>query len=65
LELATHQGARSLALRAAMSLCQLSADDGAKRSKDRDCLATIYATFDEGLETRDLRAARQLLDQPS
>jgi class 3 adenylate cyclase/predicted ATPase len=65
LELATHQGARSLALRAAMSLCRLSAADGAERSKDRDCLAAIYATFDEGLDTRDLRAARQLLDQLS
>jgi hypothetical protein len=48
-----------------MSLCRLSAADGAERSKDRDCLATIYATFDEGLDTRDLRAARQLLDQLS
>jgi class 3 adenylate cyclase/predicted ATPase len=65
LELATHQGARSLALRAAMSLCRLPAADGAERSKARDRLATIYATFDEGLETRDLRAARQLLDQLS
>jgi class 3 adenylate cyclase/predicted ATPase len=65
LELAMHQGARSLALRAAMSICRLSAADGAERSKDRDRLATIYATFDEGLETRNLRAARQLLDQLS
>jgi predicted ATPase len=65
LELATHQGARSLALRAAMSLCRLPAADGAERSRDRDYLATIYARFDEGLETRDLRAARQLLDQLS
>jgi predicted ATPase len=65
LELATHQGARSLALRAAMSLCRLSAVGEAERSKDRDCLAAIYATFDEGLDTRDLRAARQLLDQLS
>jgi predicted ATPase len=65
LELATHQGARSLALRAAMSLYRLSAADGAERSKDRDCLAAIYATFDEGLESRDLRAAGKLLDELS
>jgi class 3 adenylate cyclase/predicted ATPase len=65
LELAIHQGARSLALRAAMSLCRLSTADGAPRSKERDCLATIYATFDEGLESCDLRVARQLLEELS
>jgi class 3 adenylate cyclase/predicted ATPase len=65
LELATHQGARSLALRATMSLCRLWAPQSARRAEAEKCLATIYATFDEGLDTRDLRAARQLLDQLS
>ena len=65
LQLATHQGARSLALRAIMSLCRLWAPQSGERSKARECLATIYATFDEGLDTPDLRGARQLLDQLS
>jgi predicted ATPase/class 3 adenylate cyclase len=65
LELATHQGARSLSLRAAMSLCRLWTPQNGKRSQARTCLAAIYATFDEGLDTRDLRAARQLLEQLS
>ncbi len=65
LDLATHQGARSLALRATMSLCRLWAGQPATRAKAGESLAAIYATFDEGLDTRDLRAARQLLDQLS
>jgi predicted ATPase len=65
LKLAEHQGARSLALRATMSLCRLRSRERGERSKARECLATIYTTFDEGLATRDLRAARQLLDQLS
>jgi adenylate cyclase len=65
LDLATHQGARSLALRATISLCRLWAPQRAKRPEARKCLATIYAAFDEGLETGDLRAAGQLLDQLS
>ena len=65
LELATHQGARSLVLRATMSLCRLWAPERLKRTKARECLATIYAAFDEGLATRDLRAAREMLDELS
>jgi predicted ATPase len=65
LQLATHQGSRSLALRATMSLCRLWEPQSVQRSEAQKCLATIYATFDEGLDTRDLRAARQLLDQLS
>jgi class 3 adenylate cyclase/predicted ATPase len=65
LELATHQGSRSLALRASMSLCRLWADHEIKRTEARKCLATIYGGFDEGLGTRDLRAARKTLDELS
>ncbi|MHB8270700.1 adenylate/guanylate cyclase domain-containing protein [Bradyrhizobium sp.] len=65
LKLAEHQGGRSLALRAIMSLCRLEAGEGGEHSEARKCLARLYATFDEGLDTSDLREARQLLDQPS
>jgi class 3 adenylate cyclase/predicted ATPase len=65
LELATVQGARSLALRATTSLCWLRARQEENVAKARNSLATLYATFDEGLDTGDLRAARHLLDQLS
>jgi len=65
LKLAEHQGGRSLALRAIMSLCRLEAGARGEQSEPRKYLARLYATFDEGLDTSDLREARQLLDQPS
>ena len=64
-ELAEHQGGRSLALRAIMSLCRLEAGERGEHSEARKRLARLYATFDEGLDTSDLREARQLLNQPS
>lgn len=63
--LATRQGSRSLALRALMSLSRLRASQGVAQTKSREELAAIYSTFDEGLSTRDLRMARQLLDELS
>ena len=63
LDLSTRLGARSLALRASMSLCRLWTCEGSKREKARDCLAAIYGAFDEGSSTRDLREAHQLLMQ--
>ena len=61
LRVATRQDARSLELRAAMSLCRL---DGARaaRHEARQLLATIFARFTEGHDTPDLRAAAALLD---
>jgi predicted ATPase len=65
LKLAEHQGARSLVLRAIMSLCRLEPGERGEHSEARKCLARLYGTFDEGLDTRDLREACQLLEQPS
>ncbi len=60
LETARRQGARSLELRSAMSLCRFLLQRGRPR-EGQDLLADVYAWFTEGFETRDLRAAQQLL----
>jgi tetratricopeptide (TPR) repeat protein len=61
LAIAGRQGARSLELRAAMSLCRLRCDrDG--RGEARETLAGIYAGFTEGLNTPDLREAAAMLE---
>jgi class 3 adenylate cyclase/predicted ATPase len=65
LQLATKQGAQSLALRATMSLCRCWGHQGVKRTKARESLETIYRAFDEGLSTRDLRVAFLMLQELS
>ncbi len=60
LAVARRQGARSLELRAATSLCRFLAGCG-RALEGQEVLAGVYAWFTEGFETRDLRAARQLL----
>jgi predicted ATPase len=60
LDLAGEQGAKSLALRAAVSLSQLWRRQG-KRAEARELLAEQYGGFTEGFETTDLRQARELL----
>ena len=62
LEVARRQGARSLELRAAVSLSQLWQAEGLDRQA-RELLAPIYASFSEGRGTPDLRAAAALLTQ--
>jgi len=58
--IAARQRAKSLELRAAMSLCRLRAAQG--RGEDaRRMLAAVYASFTEGFGTRDLIDARGLL----
>jgi predicted ATPase len=65
IEVARRQGARSLELRAALSLARLHRT-GRHATKARRVLRDVYASFTEGLETADLTAARSLLDaQPS
>ena len=59
LETARRQGARSLELRAAVSLSRLRRDDG-RETEARDLLAPIYTWFSEGLDTPDLREAAAL-----
>jgi predicted ATPase/DNA-binding winged helix-turn-helix (wHTH) protein len=62
LELAAQQSALGWELRAATSLARLQpARDGGKA---RATLAGIYARFNEGFDTADLQAAKQLLDMP-
>ncbi len=61
LDLARRQGARSLELRAAMSLARLRRSQG-WTVEARDLLAAVYEGFDEGFETADLEEAKALLE---
>jgi predicted ATPase len=63
LESARRQSAKSLELRAALSLCRLQRARG--RPEGRAALAAVYAWFGEGFETRDMREARGLLAEPA
>ena len=61
LDVAHSQQAKSLELRAAMSLSRLWQQQG-KRTEARQLLAPIYGWFTEGFDTADLQEARALLD---
>jgi predicted ATPase len=61
LTIARRQQARSLELRAAMSLSRLRQQQG-KPEEARALLAPIYGWFTEGFDTADLQEARALLD---
>jgi len=61
LEIAARQSAKSLELRAAISLSRLLQRQG-KREEARRLLAEVYAWFTEGFDTADLKDARALLD---
>jgi pentatricopeptide repeat protein len=60
LDLAREMGAKSLELRAAITLSRLWDDQG-KRDPARELLATVYESFTEGHDTRDSREAREQL----
>jgi predicted ATPase len=62
LDVARRQEAKSLELRAAMSLSCLWQQQG-KRAEARELLAPIYGWFTEGFDTADLQEARVLLDE--
>lgn len=62
LAVARHQEARSLELRAAMSLARLWRRQG-KTDEARALLAPIYDWFTEGFDTPDLKDAKDLLDE--
>jgi predicted ATPase len=62
LDIARRQQAKSLALRAAMSLAQLGQSRG-RPEEGRELLAEVYGWFTEGFDTRDLQEARALLEQ--
>jgi predicted ATPase/DNA-binding winged helix-turn-helix (wHTH) protein len=59
LALARRQGAMSWELRAAMSLARLHGDD----KPARELVGSLYRRFTEGLETADVRGAKELLEQ--
>jgi predicted ATPase len=60
LAVARHQQAKSLELRAVMSLARLWQRQG-KRAEAHALLAPIYGWFTEGFDTVDLQEARTLL----
>jgi predicted ATPase len=59
---ARRQEAKSLELRAAMSLARLWQQQG-KRQEAHDLLAPVYYWFTEGFDTADLIDAKMLLDE--
>jgi class 3 adenylate cyclase/predicted ATPase len=61
-DVARRQEAKSLELRAAMSLTRLWRQQG-KRQEAHDLLAGVYAWFTEGFDTADLQEAQALLDE--
>ena len=62
LEISRRQQAKSLELRATMSLARLWQQQG-KRDEARNMLAEIYNWFTEGFETKDLQEAKALLGE--
>ena len=60
LAIARHQEAKSLELRAAMSLARLWQQQG-QRDEARELLTPIYGWFTEGFDTADLQEAKALL----
>jgi predicted ATPase len=59
---AREQGAKSLELRAAMSLARLWRDQG-KVQQARELLAPVYGWFTERFDTRDMKEAEALLEE--
>ena len=62
LEIARQQEARSLELRAAMSLARLHVGRAGRHEEVRDLLRSVYASFTEGFDTKDLQEAKVLLE---
>ena len=64
IEVARKQHAKSLELRAVMSLARLWQRQG-KKAEARQRLAEIYGWFTEGFDAKDLQEAKALLDELS
>ena len=64
IEIARRQQAKSLELRAVMSLSQLWQQQG-KQDEARQMLAEIYGWFTEGFDTKDLQEAKTVLEELS
>ena len=63
-EIARQQQAKSLELRATLSLARLWQQQG-KRHEAHNMLSKIYHWFTEGFDTKDLQEAKALLDELS
>ena len=64
IEVARHQEAKSLELRAATSLARLWQQQG-KTAEAQELLAPVYNWFTEGFDTKDLQDAKTLLEELS
>jgi len=64
IEIARQQQAKSLELRAVMSLSRLWQQQG-KKDEARQLLAEIYGWFTEGFDTKDLQEAKALIEELS
>jgi hypothetical protein len=62
IEVAQHQQAKVLELRAVMSLTRLTKSHN-QRGANRHKLAEVYSRFSEGFDTADLKEAKALLDE--
>jgi predicted ATPase len=62
IEIARNQQAKSLELRAVVSLSRLWQSQGKKEAAHK-MLAGIYHWFTEGFDTKDLQEAKTLLDE--
>jgi DNA-binding winged helix-turn-helix (wHTH) protein/predicted ATPase len=62
IKIAQRQNAKSLELRAAMSVARLYRDEG-REKEAHELVATIYDQFTEGFDTADLREAKVLLEE--
>ena len=64
LDIARRQSAKSVELRAVMSLSRLWQQQG-KKAEARQLLAEIYGWFTEGFDTKDLQEAKAMLEELS
>jgi predicted ATPase len=62
IEIAREQQAKSLELRAVMSLSRLWQQQG-KTKEAHQMLSEVYGWFTEGFDTKDLQEARALLEE--
>jgi predicted ATPase len=62
IEISQHQQAKSLELRATMSLVRLRQQRG-KKKEDHQMLSEIYSWFTEGFDTKDLQEAKALINE--